>query len=414
MRLVCLAPPSPRADRLVAHSFVEEEIVALRAAGAEPVVVSDAAVEPRSVGGVAIVPVPPSPPPREIAAVLRLAMRHAAMLPAGMYLKPDLLIHAMRIELAAARVARAIGAGLIHSHFGWPAGLGGTIAAAAARIPLVASLRGMDLLVASEFDYGLRRDAAYDAAIRRMLRAATATLYATEYMRVHGVAAGAHADRAIVIRKGVDLERFRPADDREAARGGAGLDGPMVLAVSTLQPRKNIARLVTAMSSIRGAPWTLVVCGDGPERDTIASCAAAHGLSNRVRLEGQVPRERIAAYFAAADVFVHAAAHEAAGNVVLEAQAAGCPVVCVGGSGPEEYVRDGETGFVVRSGSLDDFAARVALVLGDAALRARMSREARAAAELSHAYPRMVNELLDVYRRATARRIDAAEATAVV
>jgi glycosyltransferase involved in cell wall biosynthesis len=341
-------------------------------------------------------------------------MRHAAMLPAGMYLKPDLLIHAMRIEFAAARVACTIGADLIHSHFGWPAGLGGTIASAAARIPLVASLRGMDLLVAPEFDYGLRRDAAYDAAIRRMLRAATATLYATEYMHAHGVAAGARADRAIVIRKGVDLERFRPPDDRASAKRSAGVDGPMVLAASTLQPRKNIARVVAAMASIRGVPWTLLVCGDGPERDAIASCAAAHGLSHRVRLEGHVSRERIAAYFAAADVFVHAAAHEAAGNVVLEAQAAGCPVICLAGSGSEEYVRDGETGFVVRSGSLEDLAARVALLLGDAALRARMSRQARTTAEQEHAYPRMVNELLDVYRRATAHRIDELEATAVV
>lgn len=389
MRVLHLAPPPVTPDRITAHSFIDEEIAALRRAGVECLTLDASAAGDW----------------RQRAAALAFAGRHAPGLPAACAATPRSMLHAMRMEWMAARLVRTACVDVVHSHFGWPAGFGGAIAARAAGVPLVASLRGMDLLTAPEIGYGLRLDRTYDAAIARLLRCATRTVYATEYMRARGIDAGAPADRTVVVRKGVDLLRFRPAADREAARIAVGVHGPMILAVGSLSPRKNLRLVLDALARLRDRPWTFVIGGEGAERDALARQAAALAMADRVRFAGPIGRERIGDYFSAADLFVHAAVMEAAGNVILEALAGGCPIVCTDAGGPTEYVRDGETGFVVRSGDAGTMAERIGQLLDSAALRRRMAQSARASAEREFAYARMIADYRQVYDDAASSRL---------
>ena len=105
-----------------------------------------------------------------------------------------------------------------------------------------------------------------------------------------------------------------------AVKARLGISGPMVIAVGALKKRKGFDLLIDALSRIV-TPATLVICGDGEELGPLRQQAGAAGLSERVRFAGNVSRAEIPDYFAAADVFVHAAELEAAGNVVLEALA---------------------------------------------------------------------------------------------
>jgi glycosyltransferase involved in cell wall biosynthesis len=392
-----MAPPSAGPNRLTAHSFIDEEIVALAAAGVECVVVSDAIAPPPSVGAVPVVPVPVNPGTGEIAGVLRFAARHAPRIPwttAGWE-----LMHALRIEEAAARAIAAHRIDVIHSHFAWPAGFGGALAAAETGVPLIASLRGMDLLASDALGYGLRRDAAFARALRRLLATATRTVYATEFMRTAAIDAGAPDDRTIVIRKGVDLGRFHPAADRRLARRSLGLGAPVILAVGTLIPRKRHDLLIDALAPLADRPWTLVICGEGPDRPALEAQALALGVGDRVRFAGQVDRDAVARHFSAADIFVHPAALEAAGNVILEALASGVPVVCTDAGGPREYVVDGQTGFVVPADDRRALTAQIRLLLEQPALRAAVSLAARTTAERVYDYRRMVGDYADVYER---------------
>src|SRR6185436_4943245 len=104
--------------------------------------------------------------------------------------------------------------------------------------------------------------------------------------------------------------------------------------------RKGFDVIIDAVSRLQ-APVTLVICGEGEERTALERQAEAHGVAGRVRFAGNVPRADIPRFFAAADIFVHAAELEAAGNVVLEALASGCGVVVTDSGGPSEYVEDG-------------------------------------------------------------------------
>ncbi|HZR26769.1 MAG TPA: glycosyltransferase family 4 protein [Vicinamibacterales bacterium] len=378
MRVLHLAPPRTRPDRITAHTFIDEEIDAIRRAGVECLTLPDR-IDASRAGAIAF------------------AARHAVDVPLVTLRDVRETLHAVRIEYAAAQLIRDCRVDVVHSHFGWPAGFGGLLAASETGVPLVASIRGMDILTSPAIRYGLRLNPQYDAAVKTLLRRADRTLYATRYMRDRGIALGAPDDRAILIRKGVDLARFHPAEDRAAAQRALGINGPMVLAVGSLSPRKGLIRIVNALSTLQDLAWTFVICGDGPERESLQQWATTLGIGDRVRFAGNVDRGTIGGYFGAADVFVHAALMEAAGNVILEALASGCPVVCTDSGGPAEYVVDGTTGFVVDGDDDGALGNRLRLVLGCASLRARLSRCAREFAEQHLAYARMIRDYITTY-----------------
>jgi glycosyltransferase involved in cell wall biosynthesis len=309
-------------------------------------------------------------------------------------------LHARRIEAIAAHTVARSRIDLIHSHFGWPDGFGGAVAAALAGVPLIASLRGMDLLRDDAIGYGLARRSAYRRHLNALLARATRTIYATEFMRDRGLQLGARPEGALLVRKGVDLDRFNTARDRAAARERLELAPPVILAVGALQQRKGYDTLIRAMELLRTRPWTLVLCGDGPERHALQRQAAAAGLSSRVRFAGTVARTVVPTYFAAADVFVHTAVVEAAGNVILEALASGRPVVTTDCGGPAEYVTEEKTGFVVPVGDVAAIAGRIELLLSDGARRDQMSGTARTVAEHHYSYGRMITELISIYESA--------------
>jgi teichuronic acid biosynthesis glycosyltransferase TuaC len=397
MRVLHLAPPSTSPNGLTAHSFIDEEILALHRAGATAFILSDATVLPAACDDVRLLAVRPGAEIGEVVATLRFGAGHPGVwLPAAM-LSARETFHVLRIERAAARAIVDHRIDLVHSHFGWPGGFGGTLAAAHAGVPLVASLRGMDLLAQPQIGYGLRLEACYRAALRRLLARAARTLYATEFMRREGIAAGAPPKRTVLIRKGVDLNRFRPAPDRAAARAKLGIVTPLILGVGTLSRRKGYHTLIDAAAVLKDMAWTLVLCGDGPERQPLERRAAMLGIAERVRFAGTLGRDDIARFFAAADVFVHPASLEAAGNVVLESLASGCPVICTDSGGPPEYVSAGDTGYIVPVGDARLLASRLRLLLQDTAHSSRMSAAARSTAEARYSYARMTSDYLLAY-----------------
>jgi glycosyltransferase involved in cell wall biosynthesis len=392
-----LTPPARGGTGLATQSFVAEEIQAIRRCNVVPLVLSDEIDARKWVDGVEVVGLPR----RGVSALSTAALvgaRHAPLLTAALHAsssKRD-VVHALRLEEAAATLVRREHVDVIHSHFGWPAGFGGSLAAQVTGTPLVTSIRGTDILLRPQIGYGLRRDPAYDVALRHLLRRASAILTATAFMRAETVALGARPDRVRLLDKGVDTDAFRPRGDRATAKSRLGIAGPMVIAVGTLKKRKGFDLLVDALSQIT-TPATLVICGDGEELGPLQQQAAAAGLTGRVRFAGNVSRAEIPDYFAAADVFVHAAELEAAGNVVLEALASGCGVVVTDSGGPAEYVEDGVNGFVVPVGDATSLASRVETLLSTPELRERLADEGRRRVEERHQYSRMMSDLRDVY-----------------
>ncbi len=155
----------------------------------------------------------------------------------------------------------------------------------------------------------------------------------------------------------------------------------MILYVGRLSEEKGVRLLLSAASSLlrERTDVQLVVAGDGPLRKTLASEGLACG---RVRLLGYQPRDRIAAFMAAADVVVVPSFREACATVLAEAMASGKAIVASNAGGTPELL-DGNNGLLFESGAQRSIASALERVVADPALRAQLGENARAA---SHRY----------------------------
>lgn len=191
---------------------------------------------------------------------------------------------------------------------------------------------------------------------------------------------------------------------RAQARETLGLpaDRPIVLCVTRFAERKDgrpakteiILNLLDAAASLPSDVLVLVV-GDGPGRDQIEGRARTLGLDSRVQLAGAVQHEQIASYFAACDVFAYPYDLDRPWATILEAQAAGRPVVTMRTDSAEITVEDGRTGLL--AGDFGEFRTQLAELLGD---RDRCGDMGRAAREYVHEFhsvdvrARQIEELL--------------------
>lgn len=397
MKVLYLAPDRNRSDRITGMTFIDEELEALAARGVEAHVLSTTARRREVIRGVNVRPAPSGRGVKTLMSNMTFMVQRA---PVNLSLRgaiyPDRFYHAARVERAAANLARREGFDLIHSHFGRPGGFGGLVAARSARLPLVSSFRGMDLLTDRDTAYGQRLNPFYDAAVQQLLKRADLTVYVSDYMMRRGIELGAPAERAIVARKGVRTDLFHPDAADEPA------DPPEVLVVCNLLLRKRVDHLLRAAAiALRSASFRIAICGTGPEQGRLEQLVRELGLSGWVTFHGWVDRDRMPAMFARASLFVLPSIEEASGNVLLEAQAAGTPAICMQSGGAPEYVRHGETGYVLPANDTEELASRIVELISGPDKRARMGRAARQFAASELTYDAMIDTILAAYGQLT-------------
>lgn len=213
--------------------------------------------------------------------------------------------------------------------------------------------------------------ALYKQLDRAMVRRADALMANSAFgaSRLHA----AYGRDAAVVTHGADLPPPAPTD-MEALRARYGLDGKfVVLTVNFLHPRKRIDLFLRAFALIhqKQANAHALVVGSGPEADALKTLARELGNADSIIFTGFVPDEQLSAYYAASDVYLHTCRLESFGLSVLEASAAGLPVVSVDEGGPCEIIVEGETGFLVPASA--EALANAALTLArDQDCRARM------------------------------------------
>jgi glycosyltransferase involved in cell wall biosynthesis len=205
--------------------------------------------------------------------------------------------------------------------------------------------------------------------------------------------------RLHVVPNGVDVDLFRPRPAVEV-RAELGLaEGPLLLAVGRLNREKGFHHAVEALARVRDGDARLVVVGDGEERTALEGLAAKLGTSDRVDFVGRQAVERVAAYMAAADVFLFPTEREEAAPLVLpQAMACGVPVVASAVGGITEVIdRPGENGVVVPPGDVDAIVAAAHRLLVDGDARRRIGRAGRDRVLAEYTLDRMVERTLAVY-----------------
>jgi glycosyltransferase involved in cell wall biosynthesis len=147
---------------------------------------------------------------------------------------------------------------------------------------------------------------------------------------------------------------------------------PLLLALGRLHPNKGFDVLIAAMEKL--PKFHLWLGGDGDERQKLELQAQKVGVSDRVHFIGW--RSGIASLYATADIYVCSSRYEPLGNVVIEAWAAGTPVVAADSMGPHELIRDGETGLLVPVDNANELAKAIKRLWEDSALQDHVKQKA--------------------------------------
>ncbi len=214
-----------------------------------------------------------------------------------------------------------------------------------------------------------------------------------DMLRTQGVTA-----RIEVLPTGtVDPEQTSRLDPAAArARYGIPAGRPLAVTVSRLAPEKSVDAILRAFQQVSEPPGAyLLIVGGGPSAAHLEALARELGIAERVRFTGALPHEGALELMAGADLFVFASQTETQGVVLIEAMAAGVPVVAVGVAGAAEAVADGESGLLVPPDP-EALAAGMSWLLADPALRARMSRRGREVAA-GYAAPVLARRLVGLY-----------------
>ena len=248
------------------------------------------------------------------------------------------------------------------------AGVLGRLAAATTRVPVrIFTVHGWAFSAYSGLASRL-----YRVADRLMAPLTTMIICVSERELADGLAAGTcKADRAVVIRNAVDVAAA-PRSRHERAT-------PRLIAVGRLKAPKDFLTLIRACAALTAGSYEALIVGDGPDRAAIEAEIERLGLEDSVRLAGE--RADVPELLADSDVFVLSSRSEGLPVSVLEAMAAGLPVVASRVGGLDELVVDGETGILVPSGDHEALAAALTRMVEDRGLRRRFGGAGRSRAE---------------------------------
>jgi len=207
---------------------------------------------------------------------------------------------------------------------------------------------------------------------------------------------------------GVETELYCNQDPGRLSelRAEANPDGRLLLVTAArLSPEKNLPFILRAMAALRarGAPsFRLLVLGEGDERAALEAMIEDLDLHDCVRLMGAVPSEEVPSWLTISDIFVFASASETQGMVVLEAMAAGLPVVAVNSSGIDAFVENRETGYATPE-TLEIWTETLHGLMVSGRKREVMGAAAREAA-MKHSVEAFSASVLTIYKAAISKK----------
>jgi sugar transferase (PEP-CTERM/EpsH1 system associated) len=229
---------------------------------------------------------------------------------------------------------------------------------------------------------------------------------------------GLPSEKLVVIPNGIPISQFTnlPTSARARAALCLPLHTPLIGTVSRAHPVKGLDVLLEAFARLLHSPTDaqqisnltnirpfvsspladLLIVGDGPQLGALQAQAVGLGLGERVHFLGS--RNDVPQVLAALDVFVLPSLHEGMPNAILEAMAAGLPVVATAVGGAPEVVVDGVSGLIVPPRDPLALADALSRLLDDAALRDRMGAAGRQRVEENFSQARMVRETERLYQ----------------
>lgn len=245
----------------------------------------------------------------------------------------------------------------------------------------------------------------YRTALRGSAFAVSVCSAAQRRFVAHGVMPGT---KAVVVHNGIELARFTRSDRGASARIRAGLALPpgtvLFGSVGRLNEAKQQQLLLLALRALLDAavPAALVIVGDGDQRAALEGECRRLNLGSAVHLLGA--RGDVPELLAAMDAFVLCSRTEGYSLALIEASAAGLPIIATDVGGNAEIVQHQRSGLLVPTADVGALTAAMAALAADASLRQRFAREAAQWAEREGSLDTMYERYLALYRQGAGLR----------
>jgi glycosyltransferase involved in cell wall biosynthesis len=264
-------------------------------------------------------------------------------------------------------LARSLGASLVHCTY---------VAPPRCPVPTVVTVHDVSFVRFPEA-FTWRDRALLGTAVPYSARRARAVITPSEHARREVVELLGVPERRVHVTPEACGPEFRPvaAAERATALRRCGLDGPYVLSLGNLQPRKNLRRLLEAWRRLQDARCLdghrLVLAGGAHgKREPVARLVAEAGLGDSVLFPGYVPQADLPALYSGAATFVYPSLYEGFGLPVLEAMACGAPVACSNAASLPEVA--GDAALLFDPLDTEGIAASLGALLADEGLRAAL------------------------------------------
>lgn len=285
---------------------------------------------------------------------------------------------------------------VLHVHYAVPhattAFLAREMLGTSSRLKVITTLHGTDITLVGQ-------EASFFAITQFSIERSDAVTAVSGYLRDETYRAfGCVQSQIDVIPNFVNLDEYQPAS---AECSGLAPEGHRIIThVSNFREVKRVKDVVRVFARIRRAlPATLLMIGDGPERDDAEREARTLEVGDDVRFLGRL--DSVASLLQASDLFLLPSQSESFGLAALEAMACGAPVVATNTGGLPEVIVDGETGILEPAGSVEAMARRAIALLRDPARHQQM-REAAVAAAREFSADRIVPQYEALYERIAA------------
>jgi glycosyltransferase involved in cell wall biosynthesis len=263
----------------------------------------------------------------------------------------------------------------VHAHFAHDPALVGMLAARLCGLPFSFTAHARDLVQIPPTSLARRATEA----------TAVVTCCAVNAAYIRSAVPAADRPPVLVIRHGVDLERFAPAPEHRTP------EVPTVISVGRLVPKKGYADLLRALQLLRrtGARFRFGLYGDGPLWDELVELRDELGLRGCLQLMGARDNDQIVSALRGADVFAltprvaEDGDRDGIPNVLVEAMACALPVVTTSAGGVTELVEHGVNGLLADPGDVPRVAELIGTLLSDPEQRRRLGAAARRTVERS-------------------------------
>ena len=303
---------------------------------------------------------------------------------------------------------------IIHAHTTYPAGY---ISARAKKIlkncGLVITPHGIDIHTIPELGHGMRLNQKVASKINYALDRADAITSISDGIRASLMEAGANKDKIFNVPNGVDIERFKSVCEMPLSKFlHLSSDARAIVTVGNYHPRKGQEVIVKAMPSILASvpDAKLIIVGRGTDalRPLIQQLELDHVVlltgsiefpTTTFKKDTDIVEDKLASVLKNSDVFVSAGTQEGSEGLslaVLEAMAAGLPVIATNISGNKDIIKHGINGFLVEPSNEKSLSKKIIEVLLNKKLRMRMSNEAFSVAN-QYSWLQVANNYVKVY-----------------